>query len=317
MKEIGGYFGLELPLDVDGEYHDEAYRLNTARNAFGEILKARGYRKVYMPRYTCEVMYEPINALGIDVERYEIDFNLNPVRNVKLKDGEAYLYTNYYGLKDATVSRLTARYGAGLIVDNAQSFYSEPMDGIDTIYSARKFFGVSDGAYLYSEAVSGEPEETDYSCARMAPQLKRVDGGACAGYADFQNSEEGLCGQPPKRMSRLTRTILSGLDYDKIAGSRRDNFKTLEASLKNLNGVRFKLGREDVPMAYPFYVEDESLRSRLIANKVFVPTYWPNVIDECAEGTVEHSLAKYLVPLPVDQRYDKEDMQTIIDIIKR
>lgn len=70
-----------------------------------------------------------------------------------------------------------------------------------------------------------------------------------------------------------------------------------------------------MPLAYPLYVEDDCLRKRLIANHVFVPTYWPNVLESCGTDTLEYSFAKYLLPLPIDQRYGEEEMQTIVGII--
>ena len=125
MKAIGGYFELELP---KGEhYHKKAIRLNTARNCFEYVLRARGYAKVYIPYYTCEVMLEPIIKLGLDYEFYHINDQLELQNLPKLSENEAILYTNYFGLKQNCVKRLAAEYGIQLIVDNAQAFYAEPL----------------------------------------------------------------------------------------------------------------------------------------------------------------------------------------------
>lgn len=43
MKEIGGYF--ELELHKGGHYHPDALHLNTGRNCFEYILRAKGYKK--------------------------------------------------------------------------------------------------------------------------------------------------------------------------------------------------------------------------------------------------------------------------------
>ena len=73
---IGGYF--ELELQRKEEYYKNAIRLNTGRNAFEYILRARGYTKVYLPYYTCDVMLEPINKLNLQYEFYSIDSTFNP-----------------------------------------------------------------------------------------------------------------------------------------------------------------------------------------------------------------------------------------------
>ena len=98
---IGGYF--ELELRQGGHYHKDALRLNTARNSFEYVLRARHCRKVYVPHYTCEVLLEPINKLGIDVLFYAVNEALEPVKLPVLEEGEAFLYTNYFGLKQHCV----------------------------------------------------------------------------------------------------------------------------------------------------------------------------------------------------------------------
>ena len=53
-KAIGGYFELELPLKE--EFHKDALRLNSGKNCLEYILRARQYKKVYIPYYTCDVV---------------------------------------------------------------------------------------------------------------------------------------------------------------------------------------------------------------------------------------------------------------------
>ena len=138
MEPIGGYFSLELPRFE--EYHKDAIRLNTGRNCLEYILSARGYKKVYIPYYTCDVVLEPFKKLGIPYENYHVNIHLEIQDEIALKTGEALLYTNYYGLKQRYTEKLAKQYGNCLIVDNTQAFYAKPIDGIDTFYTCRKFF---------------------------------------------------------------------------------------------------------------------------------------------------------------------------------
>ena len=173
MEAIGGYFSLELP--VREEYHKNAIRLNTGRNCLEYILRARGYKKVYVPYYTCEAVMEPINKLGIPCEFYHIDIHFEIRDRFTPKANEALLYTNYFGLKQRYVEQLAEKTGERLIVDNTQAFYAKPIHGIDTFYTCRKFFGVADGAYLYTEKLLDDEFVQDESYDRMAHLLKRID----------------------------------------------------------------------------------------------------------------------------------------------
>ena len=60
---------------------------------------------------------------------------------------------------------------------------------------------------------------------------------------------------------------------------------------------------------------EEELRKKLIANKVFVAKYWPIVDEWAGENALETWMANHILPLPIDQRYGKEDMERILNII--
>lgn len=297
------------------EFHKNAIRLNTGRNCLEYILKARGYKKVYLPYYTCEVVLEPFKKLGIPYEFYHIDLNFEIRDNLTLKADEALLYVNYYGLKQRYVELLAEKLGNRLIVDNTQAFYAKPLPGIDTFYTCRKFFGVPDGAYLYTEKKLEEKFEQDLSFDRMTSLTKRIDLGAEAGYGDFRETTKALAGQPIKRMSKLTHRMMQGIDYDLIAQRRRANYQQLHSALGKCNTLCLPLEEETVPMVYPYLAPFKSFRERLIENKVFVARYWPNVLEWTTEKDIEYLLAYQMQPLPIDQRYGEEDMNRIITLI--
>ena len=313
MKPIGGYF--ELELNSRGHYHENALKLNSARNCLECLLMDRHYTVVYIPYYTCEVVLEPIIKLGIEYRYYQLNHELEPVSLPKLHTGEAFLYTNYFGLKQECVNRLATVYGQGLLVDNSQAFFAKPVEHVDTFYSARKFFGVPDGAYLYAEGISVDQYEYSHSASRMSHLLIRLEDGAEAGYEEFKKNDANLSNLSICRMSLLTSRILGSIDYEAIAARRRSNYLLLNDALGMINGAHFSIGSEDVPMVYPFIDSRQRIsREKLIENKIFVAKYWPNVIDHPNFET-ESFLANFLLPLPVDQRYGKDDMNRIISTI--
>lgn len=302
MKAIGGY--PELELRDNGHYHVNAIFLNTARNCLEYILRARKYKKVYIPYYTCEVMLEPFYKLGVEYKFYEIDLNFEPINAPIIKSDEGFLYTNYFGLKKDCITHLAQCYSNHLIIDNAQAFFDMPIEGIDTFYSARKFFGVPDGAYLYTEQKLDIPIEQDYSYTRMAHLLKRIDLSPEDGYKDFQEVEESLVNSSIKKMSKLTAAILSNVDYNFIASKRRQNFQVLNEKLHSLNELNLKMDDKAVPLAYPWLSTNSELRNELISNRIFVPVYWRNISDWCSKDMLEYKLYQNLLPLPVDQRIE-------------
>lgn len=314
MEAIGGYF--ELELSSKGHYHMNALKLNSARNCLECILKERHYTSVYVPYYTCEVVLEPIIKLGMEYRYYKINHKLEPTSLPKLHSGEAFLYTNYFGLKQEYVKLLATIYSQRLIVDNSQAFYAKPIEHIDTFYSARKFFGVPDGAYLYAEGININPYGYSQSAGRMSHLLTRLEKGAEAGYEEFKKNDAELSGLPICRMSLLTARILESIDYETIAAKRRCNYLILNDALEKINDIHFPIiGEEDVPMIYPFIDSRQAIsRENLINNNIFVAKYWPNVIDHTNYET-ESYLANSLLPLPIDQRYGVKEMERISSLI--
>lgn len=310
---IGGYFGLELR---QGEhYHKEAIKLNTARNCLEYILRAKKYKKIYIPYYICEVILEPIIKLGVEYEFYSIDQNLNTKQEFLLKNKEVFLYTNYFGLKQNEVNRLVGVYRKQLIIDNSQAFYSRPIEGIDTFYSPRKFFGVADGGYLYTDRKLDIEFEQDCSRERMSHLLTRLDTSVELGYCDFRKNDDSLINQSIKIMSKLTNSILASINYEYIKIKRIENYKYLNSILGNQNKINLPLHENDVPMVYPFLNNDENLNNKLISNKIYVATYWPNVLSRCTKSTFEFKFSNNGSFLPIDQRYAKSEMDYIVKII--
>ncbi|MGL2964086.1 hypothetical protein ACSVH2_09745 [Flavobacterium sp. RSB2_4_14] len=312
-NSIGGYF--ELETNLISEYHSNGIAINTARNALEYILRAKKVQKIYLPYYTCDVLLEPLKKLQLQYEFYTIDVNFEPVFDYsKLCDHEYFLYTNYFGLKDDYIDTLMKKC-KNLIIDNAQAFFSKPIEGISTLYSARKFFGVSDGAYLYCNDRLNAVFDTDCSVERMSHLLIRKDISAEVGYSDFINNDQLLENQPIKLMSKLTKSILQSIDYDRIARVRIDNFNILHKSLGSKNKLKLSLFKNSVPMVYPFWSEDLGLRKKLLVNKVYTATYWPNVKEWCGINSLEYSLTNEVIHLPIDQRYSKKEMELIINTI--
>jgi len=313
MDAIGGYFSLELPLYE--EYHKDAIRLNTGRNCLEYILRARGYKKAFIPYYTCDVVLEPFKKLGIPFEYYHVNLRLEIRDEIVLKAGGALLYTNYYGLKQRYTEQLAQKYGNRLIVDNTQAFYAKPIKGIDTFYTCRKFFGVPDGAYLYTDKKLDEELEQDRSYERMLSLTKRIDLSPEAGYQDFRDTSKALVGQPIKRMSKLTQRMMQGIDYEVVAQRRRANYQLLHEALGNENSIELPLEEDAIPMVYPYVALEKGLREKLIENKIFVARYWPNVLECTTPDNIDYLLAYYMQPLPIDQRYGEKEMINILNVI--
>lgn len=315
---IGGYFELEISLPIIKTKHpyDDSIILNSARNCLEYILRVKKYTKIYIPYFTCDVLLEPLQKLNIEYEFYDIDFNLEPLFDYSIiKDTEAFLFTNYFGIKNSFVSFLSRNISDKLIIDNAQSLFSEPVPGIDTFYSPRKFIGIPDGGYLFTNTTFDNDFEQDESYERMSHLLKRIDLSAEEGYSDFCDNDKSLSNQPIKKMSNLTERILRGVDFNYIKQKRRENFIFLHENLKDKNLLNIDFDDDCVPMIYPLRTKERKIRQKLIAEKIYCASYWPNVLTWCDNSKNAFWLTQEIIALPIDQRYSIEHMKKILEYV--
>lgn len=318
IKAIGGYFELADKDCECGSMPIEGVALNTCRNVLEYIiLQLPDAKRIFVPYYTCEAVIEPLKRLPVKYVFYHIDEHLDMAEEIVLQDGDYLIANNYFGVKDAYIAELAEKYGERLIVDNAQALFAPVLPDIKIAYSTRKFVGVADGGFAVGVLPKLASEyELDNSSEHDSHLLIRKEKGAEAGFKDYQANECKLDNQPIRRMSPQTQSLLSHIDYEAVIDKRRQNYKYLSDALGKKNLLQLpSMDSFSCPMVYPFMTDDESLRSELIENKVFVALYWPNVIEWCSNDDLEYKLAIQIIPLPIDQRYGEEEMKRIIEII--
>ncbi len=311
MREIGGY--LELERNTGSLLHDGALPLVSGRACLRYLIEQRGIRAMALPDFLCGVVAETCAACGVRTRSYPVDASLRPL--VPELGRDEWLYAvNYYGqLSQEELAALAARCPR-LIVDNAQAYFAPPLPGVDTLYTCRKFLGVPDGAFLFTDAPARGLEE-DRSLERMRFVLGRFERGAGAFYEDACRNNDLLPSQP-LRMSRLTENLLRGIDYARVRRQRSENFLRLHEALgaSNLLSIR----PTDGAFAYPLLLEEApAIRRALIAEKIYVPVLWPNVLREQPEGSAARRLAEHILPLPCDQRCGAEETAFVAAAVQR
>ncbi len=309
LEEIGGF--LELESFSGSAYYPEAVGLNNARNALLYILKARRIHKIYIPCFLCDAVSHMLKRERMAFGFYHVGENLLPDPSFRPEAGAAVYLVNYYGqLPNESILRYRDLFGT-VIVDNVQAFFQPPADGVDTVYSCRKFFGVPDGGYAATSARIEETLETQSVMDRMQHLLGRFETGrASTFYPLFQKSEAEHDEASLRMMSRISRNLLCAVDYDRVRTRREENYATLAMRLNGANGIA--VSAPVGPYAYPFYVEEgDTIRKRLAGEGIYIPTLWPNVAETGNE--IERRLAANILPLPCDQRYGAEQMEYLAD----
>ncbi len=309
MKEYGGY--IELEINRGPEYHPDALALNCGCSCVMYLAQAKAIQKLYLPAFMCSSVKDACERVGVQSEYYRVDENFRP-QFPQCKEPGSWMYlVNFYGqITDQELLEYKRQF-PNLIVDHAQDFFRKPLPGVDTLYSCRKFFGVADGAYLYTDVRLPQTPPLDVSYGRMEFLMGRFEKTANEFYAQYVANNDSFASEPVKQMSALTHNLLRGIDYGFVARRRRENFAYLHQRLQGINSLTLTI--PEGAFMYPLKITGGTgLRKKLQARKIYIPTLWPDVFSVCKETDTEHDMAANILPLPVDQRYDREDMDEII-----
>lgn len=308
MKEIGGY--IELDSYDRLMLHEGAIGLNCGRNALALLLIKHCIKRIHVPYYLCESIFEICQKYNVEVNYYHVGERFIPeLRGVSENDW--ILVVNYYGqLSQVYLKELIYKYH-NIIVDNTQAYFQKPLEGAHTIYSCRKYFGVSDGAFLYTNTVLDEEIDTDQSYERIHYVLGRYERTATEFFSEASANNDFFKDEPIKRMSRLTENLLHAIDYEKIEKRRTENFTYLDEVLGKYNSLVLNI--PSGAFMYPFMIQDaQDIKRKLVAKHIYIPVLWPNVIEELPHDWIEWKYARDILPLPVDQRYTINEMKYMV-----
>jgi hypothetical protein len=331
VKEpIGGFFELEVG-HRGAPYHAGAAAFCSGRACLRHILERIRPSRAWAPFYICDAALEPFHATGVPVDLYSIDEALEPIlpRDAP-RAGECLVYVNYFGLKTLTAAALVAAYPGRVIVDDTQAFFARGYPGGWSFNSARKFFGVPDGAYAYGPDLR-PAEHPRLVEIRYDHLVNRLLGRQELAYDQYLQSEAQVTGEE-RRISILSERLLANVDYEAVRARRRRNFVALDEALGRYNALTSRLATAatDVPYCYPLLpntlvapetgltasAEPQSARwSELWNRGLFVPRYWPEVVERPRSRPFEReaTLAQCLLPLPIDHRYTPEDLGRVVE----
>ncbi len=319
--EIGSFIELQFPKGLE-YYKGETNiaRLNSGRVAIWHAFRVLGCEAIWLPYYQCNSVREFLSRKGVTIKYYHIDQNFNPIDLFPEKN-DAVLIVNYFGVMSVKRIQTLAKQFANVIIDNSQAFFSKPIEGCMNVYSARKFVGVPDGAYVIGENANMYVDEYEqcYSSDTALFLLQRIEYG-CEGktYQTRTINEERIDTEDAKRMSMLTRSILDGTDYNYICIKRQENFSVASSLFGTINQFNPSLYYDEgcVPMVYPLVVEDDSLLQKLLDHKHFQGHWWNYLLKEVAKDSFEYWLSRYIIPITIDQRYSKAELRHLREVCK-
>ena len=126
----------------------------------------------------------------------------------------------------------------------------------------------------------------------------------------------------PHKMAWISQQLLQKENFEQNQQQRLENYRFLFEHLQGINLC--KLLCDDMsevstaPLYFMIYVPDRTqLQAELAVQHVYAPVIWPVVYEEVLVNDVVKSIYDTILAIPIDQRYGKNDMTKVVDIIKQ
>ncbi|SNC67745.1 hypothetical protein SAMN06265337_2055 [Hymenobacter gelipurpurascens] len=319
---IGGFFEIELPIGPVSPHARAWAALASGRACLAVLAGQLRPSRVWVPFYICDSVLQALEQAQVPYSFYALTEELELEAPVELSDGEYILYVNYFGLKTTYTATLARRYGARLLLDLTQAFFEEPAPGVWGFNSARKFFGVPDGAYLYAPAPMPPVTLPSNQAISLTHLVERQAGHQAAAYAAYSQYEEQLS-YAPQGMSAVSQSWLSWLDYASIARKRQANYALYRQLLAPVlqSGVArewLPLEAGSIPFCYPLRLtRPVADRSQLFEHQIFVPWLWPEMRQRPGAFVREKTFVDGVLALPLDHRSGPAELSRVAEQVLR
>ena len=323
--------------------------LSTGRSATRLVLQTIEERNpkckkvALLPPFTCHTVFEPFMDFDYEIHTLPLnpDLSINADDIVSCQeqyDAGIVLVHRYYGFdtlpgfNHAVLS--LQKKGVIVIEDCTQCLYSSfSISEADyVVASIRKWCGVPDGGFaICKEGVfTHKPTQEDsimVETKRIASELKyqfliEGKGDKPSFKAKYREGEALLDNQDGYyAIGQLSASIQAELNVEQLKRKRRENYRILLESIQNVNGVKVvfsSLPDDVVPLYFPLFVDDrEAIQDLLADNDIYAPVVWPKE-DNCPPiGEIANSVYRKILCMPIDQRYDVDDMRRIIEVINK
>lgn len=326
-REIGSEFWDVPVTEKQNELFPESTQWYlSGRSALQAIIAELGEaRGVSLPSWCCDSMIKPFVDAGFDVHFYPVYWQEGLIQEINL-DSDVLFLMDYFGYTGRKID--LSGYKGFVIRDVTHSLFSTTYDDADYYFgSLRKWCGVWTGGYAWTKDghrlnVRTDDESQYIALREKAMQQKdeyiygeREDKGYLKVFADAEEALETVDIAPA---ADRDVALADHLDVEQIIKQRRANADVLRKAFSDWL-IFPNMSTTDTPMFVPVLVPDgkrDALRRHLINNEIYCPIHWPvseyHTLEERTANIYENELS-----LVCDQRYTEDDMNRMVEVIKR
>lgn len=353
MKEIGSIYPLVSTYNCnrgDNKFPTNKPRgiflYSLCREALYEIAKKLSdtNRHVLIPAYTCYTIITPFEETGWTCHFFNVQRNLR-IDTQNLID--LYHRTNaallvvhpYFGMdldeEEIGLLRQISKSNTEIVIDLTQCIFSKQRIPFVDYYvgSYRKWFPIPDGGFLQINNGIDKIEQ---------PKLENIDfvtlqADAMYLRSIYFKSKDQKVKDISIRLNKMANSVvqmnifphrMSSFSYELM--QKEDEYQNNQIRFSNFIYLYTNISDSKrivkvctdlsivttAPLYFTIYVDDRTSLQRLLAeNGIYAPIIWPVKDDKVLISEDVKYIYHHLLAIPCDQRYSKQDMQHILDVI--
>ena len=353
-REFGSAMPLEAVPDnyfhqLEQMFKSHSY-LTTGRGALmlvGQSIETDN-KHIYIPAYSCESMVKPFKDCGWKVTLYPLNEDLTISKDfvnqmvANEEKGFTILTMNYFwvaGTKDKVEEIKSKRRDIFIIEDFTHclftlgEIYSDKVDYY--VGSIRKSLGVADGAIVLTNCRLNEVKEAMASSfvTKRLMALKEKDAYTVEKKESQKEYFRKVLGEAEldiddktaiEKMSDVSKKVLDNQainsEWGGVRYRRNTNLKHLYEIIKDVEGIRFPFKEEtsldDAYFMLPVLVSNRDEVQRMFAEQgLYCQLLWPLSLEARKACKVAALMEREMLAIPIDQRYDYDDIEQIGHII--
>ena len=297
---------------------------------------------ILMPAYCCHSMVDPFVNAGWRILYYQLYDDLkvdlqNLFALLMSKRPRAVLTMNFYGSAStrAAIDTIKTEFPECICIEDfshctfcISDIYNEQVDYYVT--SIRKSVGVCDGSVIISKASLDdsivEDKETVFmasrrDCQKLKAKYTYSQDAAQKNifYTELRKQEGELDNfTGVHRISSTGKDMLKVLNGSMIRYARQQNMKHIlnlvSGKVESIPGIEKCLS--GAPFSLPILVKNrDEVQQNLAKRGVYAPVLWPICDEARAICSVSARMADEMLSIPIDQRYNYDDIENIAKIV--
>ena len=340
MRIIGGDFELDFvklqtKSNIPG---DNNYYYSSGRAALHYILKSAvktsHYKQIMLPDYLCSSIIDVATQHGLPVAFYPVNeslqIDLNQFEAI-YKPHSIVIAINYFGMVDQMESYNHMRVidsNIYIIEDNVQSYYTmQEKRSADVCFTSfRKTFALPDGGWVKGNLSKIEQPSDINTFAQykitggILKSLRNLNCFDDSIYMSLLNQGEALINENlDSKISNTTLYAIQNIDTVEVSRKRTENGLFLQNELYKIGlAPLIEMKTTTKPLFIPIVLKNrDEVRRAMFKDNIFCPIHWPVETHHSNYLKKGLEMANKQLSLIVDQRYGLEDINRIINVLKK